>query len=149
MVVIGQLHTPAAFPKETIPEPTVQTAVWAPEPLSTFWRREKYSSPESPSPYPSPYTDYVISAPKWDEDSCVCCVWAQILMTAVIWKVSPDVNYPRIRSRGQGGNYKQPKSRWKKKFEILKSTGSLLHRRVERSFSYSTSVRALLVCYYI
>jgi len=39
-------------------------------------------------------------------------------MPAVISKVWPDVNYPRIRSRGHWGNYKQPNLRWQSTKEI-------------------------------
>jgi hypothetical protein len=42
----GQFHAPATLPpKERAPLPSEQQAKWAPEPVATFWRRQKSLSP--------------------------------------------------------------------------------------------------------
>jgi hypothetical protein len=38
MEVCGQIHAPAALPRERTPVPTEQAAGWAPDPARTFWR---------------------------------------------------------------------------------------------------------------
>jgi len=58
MEVSGQLHAPAALlPVQELPLPIEQKAGWAPELISTQWRREKIPS------LPMPGTEPRLSSP--------------------------------------------------------------------------------------
>jgi hypothetical protein len=72
MEVSGQLHASAALPPGKEPLMTIeQEAAWAPEPLWTRFRREKFpapphreSNPDHPNVQPeaSPHTDWAMPA---------------------------------------------------------------------------------------
>jgi hypothetical protein len=73
MEVSGQLHAQATlFPVKEPPVPIGQEAGWAPEPVWTRWRREKFPHPRRESnpvtpivqPLASRYTDFSILLPE-------------------------------------------------------------------------------------